>query len=356
MTCLGLATTTIKRQSPLLLKHQARLLSCTSNAVRTSIDTITSGEEMSAMHGRETTMFPADYLPDSSHFPCSHTYTSILWRTNSPYSSTLVKAWPHLLQQSCKLANSSGSSILNILIKKQEKQFALRVRMDQDDARRQAAVLVPICSVQGVPSLLFTVRAAHMKHHASEVCFPGGHVDDEIDSSFVDTALREANEELVPPPGFLRNVEIVGQAAPIPSSLGGTPVTPIIGVIWPELPNPVSSWFPGNPSEVAAVFSVPIQELYENDAIHHNNEQQQYVASMNNQQNVMAAPPTFPTPFGDIWGLTANILYPILHRILKPVFLASHENNDNNNIQYGHHDEATTRRRRQQGRRREVCF
>lgn len=34
---------------------------------------------------------------------------------------------------------------------------------------KQAAVLVPLCHVDGVPSILFTLRASHLNSHRGEV-------------------------------------------------------------------------------------------------------------------------------------------------------------------------------------------
>ena len=36
---------------------------------------------------------------------------------------------------------------------------------------RQAAVLVPLCIVDGQPSILFTLRSANLKNHSGEVRF-----------------------------------------------------------------------------------------------------------------------------------------------------------------------------------------
>lgn len=51
-------------------------------------------------------------------------------------------------------------------------------------------------------SLLMTKRAGHMRHHAGEVCFPGGRIED--GESTLDAALREAREELALHPSHVR--------------------------------------------------------------------------------------------------------------------------------------------------------
>ncbi|XP_075857797.1 mitochondrial coenzyme A diphosphatase NUDT8 isoform X3 [Microcebus murinus] len=59
-----------------------------------------------------------------------------------------------------------------------------------------AAVLVPLCSVRGVPALLYTLRSRRLAgSHTGEVSFPGGKCE-AADRDVVHTALRETQEEL----------------------------------------------------------------------------------------------------------------------------------------------------------------
>ncbi|PYM51730.1 MAG: hypothetical protein DME16_03515 [Candidatus Rokuibacteriota bacterium] len=72
-----------------------------------------------------------------------------------------------------------------------------------------AAVLLPITAhppEAGEPHILFTKKSADVPHHKGQFSFPGGIVE-ERDGSRVETALREAWEEIRLPPDA---VEVLG--------------------------------------------------------------------------------------------------------------------------------------------------
>ncbi len=95
---------------------------------------------------------------------------------------------------------------------------------------RQAAVLIPIVR-RPQPGLLLTQRSIHLRKHAGQVAFPGGAVDD-TDASVIAAALREAEEEVAIPPSA---VEVIGVLPPV-DSVTGCRVTPVVGIIPPNLP------------------------------------------------------------------------------------------------------------------------
>ncbi|WP_145520078.1 CoA pyrophosphatase [Yersinia mollaretii] len=113
---------------------------------------------------------------------------------------------------------------------------------------RHAAVLIPIiCRPE--PTLLLTRRSNHLRKHAGQVAFPGGKADPE-DNSLIETALREAEEEVAIPASA---VHVLGQLAPLDSS-SGYQVTPIVGLV------PDNIAFHGNEDEVAGLFEIPLHE------------------------------------------------------------------------------------------------
>ena len=225
----------------------------------------------------------------------------------------------------------------------------------------EAAVLVPVCAVQGNPSLLFTRRSARLSSHASQISFPGGFYDETLDppkgsdeckSRLVNTAVREMQEELrydvhqmgvnghfcyycesddaIPhsqtDPPFLT---VLGQTRPVPS-MNGAKVTPVIGTINFDLPKSTSkqftSLFPGNPDEVDWIFTVPISDLIAGET----SEPLQRFEAVSGGKTKQCEHwgPVFPVVpdstnkrDGDkIWGLTAIVLRPLLRRVFQPVF------------------------------------
>jgi 8-oxo-dGTP pyrophosphatase MutT (NUDIX family) len=94
--------------------------------------------------------------------------------------------------------------------------------------RTQSAVLVPLFEDDGLHAV-FTKRRDDLKRHAGEISFPGGRRDP-TDADLLDTALREAEEEI----GLARDrVEILGALPPTPTFVTNYAIYPFVGMIKP---------------------------------------------------------------------------------------------------------------------------
>jgi 8-oxo-dGTP pyrophosphatase MutT (NUDIX family) len=120
----------------------------------------------------------------------------------------------------------------------------------RSQASTPAAVLIAITDRTN-PGVILTVRREHLRTHAGQVAFPGGRIDEGEDA--LAAALREADEELGLTPG---GVETIGAIEDY-QTVTGYVVTPVIGVIPPDLP-----LYP-HEHEVADWFEAPLAHLLE---------------------------------------------------------------------------------------------
>ncbi len=159
-----------------------------------------------------------------------------------------------------------------------------------------AAVLAPLVLRDGHLHLLLTVRANHLAKHAGQVSFPGGRRDQE-DGRMLDTALREAHEEIGLAPA---QVEVLGAFDAYETGTGYA-VTPFVGLLAPDfVPAPSAD-------EVADVFEAPFSFLM-NPANHRVS-----TAVWRGEARRF-----YEMPYGErrIWGATAGMLR-VLHERLS---------------------------------------
>ncbi len=158
-----------------------------------------------------------------------------------------------------------------------------------------ASVLMPLVAREQGLTLLLTQRTAHLNDHAGQVSLPGGRVD-EVDTSSIDTALRETEEEV----GLhRRHIEVLGT---LPDYLTGTGfrVTPVVSLVRPPFD------LRADPFEVAEIFEVPLAFL---------------MNGLNHQRRRIDLPGgigrrTFyamPYEHFFIWGATAGMLRNLFH-------------------------------------------
>jgi 8-oxo-dGTP pyrophosphatase MutT (NUDIX family) len=87
-------------------------------------------------------------------------------------------------------------------------------------------VLLLIVYRDGEPHLVFSKKTETVPHHKGQFAFPGGlvHADD---PSRVETALREAREEVGLDPAA---VEVLGVMDDVPTATTGFVITPVVGL------------------------------------------------------------------------------------------------------------------------------
>lgn len=122
---------------------------------------------------------------------------------------------------------------------------------------RQAAVLVALVERPGGPQVLLTRRTEALRHHAGQIAFPGGRIENS-DADPVEAALREAHEEvglagaLSTPQGYLDPFV----------TITGFHVFPVVARVrdgFRAVPDP---------NEVAEAFEVPLQFLLDPGNVH----------------------------------------------------------------------------------------
>jgi 8-oxo-dGTP pyrophosphatase MutT (NUDIX family) len=162
----------------------------------------------------------------------------------------------------------------------------------------QAAVLIPFFYHQQQWHLLFIRRSQHEDDlHSGQVAFAGGKRE-ASDADLVETALREAEEEI----GLLRqHVDVLGKLS-IHHSTSRFRITPVVANIpWPYRLRP-------DQREVARVFSIPLQWLAEPG--HH---------SIRNDQQREGG--SFPVVYYEqydgevLWGATARMTLSLIARL-----------------------------------------
>jgi 8-oxo-dGTP pyrophosphatase MutT (NUDIX family) len=121
---------------------------------------------------------------------------------------------------------------------------------------RRAAVLLGLVERAPGIAVLFTERAAHLKHHPSQISFPGGRLEAAGETPIA-AALREAHEEIGLDP---RDVAIAGCLDTQVTSTGFS-VTPVVGFVGGSFEARP------DPAEVQSVFEVPLQHFLAADTL-----------------------------------------------------------------------------------------
>lgn len=181
---------------------------------------------------------------------------------------------------------------------------ALRETCDhRDDGSKgltPASVLIGLFRPEGSEwQVLFTRRTNLVESHKGQVAFPGGAAET-TDQNVVETALREANEEIGLPHAC---VDVLGCMQTM-ETVTGYNITPVVAnLCWPFDVHPAEA-------EVERVFSVPLAWL----ANPENREERLYTRSNGSREMVVF----YHSYDGEIiWGATARIMVNFLQLLEK---------------------------------------
>ncbi len=165
-------------------------------------------------------------------------------------------------------------------------------------AWKTAAVLVPVMAHEPEATVLFTLRTSHLTAHSGQISFPGGKIE-EGDRTPVDTAIREAEEEVGMPPALVTPLSLLD----LHNTGTGFRIIPVLALAGTSF-EPVP-----DPGEVAEVFEVPLSFLMA---------EQNYTRHLREWKgrNVLFYAIEFEKRF--IWGATAAILHNLYERLYAP--------------------------------------
>jgi len=164
---------------------------------------------------------------------------------------------------------------------------------------RRAAVLVPVLLEPDGARLVYTVRQGDLQDHAGQISFPGGSMDPG-DGSLLETALREAEEEI-----DLRRdlVDVVGELEEMYIPPSDFRVSPFVGLLPPEAEMVL------DPDEVEAIFTVSLEELMSPETF------RRVPWTRDGRDYMVPAFAVEGPPPRNIWGATAAMTAALLARL-----------------------------------------
>ncbi len=163
----------------------------------------------------------------------------------------------------------------------------------------KAAVLCLLYPQASDLHMVFIRRASHHNDkHSAQIAFPGGKVESS-DNTIIDTALREANEEIGLDPN---QVNIIGEITPLPIPVSRFKVFPVLGytdqtpIFIPQL------------SEVDEILEFPIEMLIDPGKV------EKHRIKLSSGQWIKNVP-VYNINGHIIWGATAMILSEVIEII-----------------------------------------
>lgn len=152
-----------------------------------------------------------------------------------------------------------------------------------------SSVLILLYRNSGVIKTVFILRQSYDGVHSGQVSFPGGR-QEETDDSLIDTALREANEEVNIDPG---KVEVLGTLSELYIPPSNYLVLPVIGYM------DLSPEFIPEKSEVAEIIEADLSFLFDKNLIKE---------ALLDVRGYQIQAPYFDVDGHIVWGATAMIL------------------------------------------------
>lgn len=129
-------------------------------------------------------------------------------------------------------------------------------RIENENDYFSSAVLIPLVSYKGELRVLFEVRSSMLSWQPGEICFPGGHIEEE-DCNPLAAAIRETSEEIGVPQELIHPIGAMDYiVSPI-----GVILYPYVGFI--EQAEAVQP----SCAEVGKIFSVPLDYLMKTEPL-----------------------------------------------------------------------------------------
>tara|TARA_Y100001968_G_scaffold209067_2_gene192163 strand:- start:2883 stop:3446 length:564 start_codon:yes stop_codon:yes gene_type:complete len=140
-----------------------------------------------------------------------------------------------------------------------------------------------------------TLRSDDLKLHPGDPCFPGGRPDP-ADHSLLQTALREANEEL-----GICDADVLGPLSCVPLFFSDHRIEPYVARV-------DSGTMKANPGEVKGVLRTPLLELACAESIHG-------IPWVHRGQKLLS--PVFPLGEHLVHGATAHVLWELIEIVAQ---------------------------------------
>jgi 8-oxo-dGTP pyrophosphatase MutT (NUDIX family) len=192
-----------------------------------------------------------------------------------------------------------------------------------------SAVLIPLILINGEYNFLFEKRASNIRQ-GGEVCFPGGEFDKINDATFLDTAIRETEEEI----GVEKSkINIIGALDTLVGTMGVTVDSFIATLNVSSLEEIVY-----HQPEVERIFLIPVsffeknspQKYYLRNVVHPTEKNEDGQEQYSLPVKELHLPDKYLKPWQSrkhkilvyqtneevIWGITAELVYEVT-RLLK---------------------------------------